>query len=55
VNGSPEDSRPIETFVLPLSPGVVAELELPRPLRAPEWDQMQRVLAAMRPGLVGET
>lgn len=37
---------------IPISAGRLAFIDVPRPMTAAEWDQLHRVLDAMRPGLV---
>lgn len=42
------------TILLPLMLDVWAQLTVPHPLSAAEWDQLLTTLTAMRPGLVRE-
>jgi hypothetical protein len=39
---------------IPISSGRLAFIDMPRPMTVAEWDQLLRVLDAMRPGLVAE-
>jgi hypothetical protein len=41
-------------LMLPIRPGLWVALDGFRPMTPAEWDQMMRVLEAMRPGLVEE-
>ncbi|KKM66902.1 hypothetical protein LCGC14_1476480 [marine sediment metagenome] len=45
-------ARAAHTLALPLSPETWGAIRLPHPMSAKEWDQMQRTLAAWKPGLV---
>ncbi len=46
--------NPCRTFVLPLDPATQAQLTLPVPLTAAQWDRLMIVLDSMRPGLVSD-
>lgn len=41
-------------ITIPLEPHRYARLEYPHPFSPQAWERMQRILAAMRPGLVDE-
>ena len=42
------------TLNIPVRPRHYASLTVSKPMTVAEWDQMMKVLAAMRPGLVDE-
>jgi hypothetical protein len=39
-------------LIIPIRPGVAAEMTVPFPMTPADWDQMLAVLGAMKPGLV---
>ena len=51
------DAKPTSTRLLqvPLLGGNWAAVQLPQPMSEPEWDQMMKVLNAMKPGIVSGT
>ncbi|HLL69102.1 MAG TPA: hypothetical protein VK453_25805 [Micromonosporaceae bacterium] len=47
-----QSTRETMPLVVPVSPGMYVQMQVPRPMTGVEWDQMWRVLDAMKPGIV---